>query len=147
MVSLQSMCAHFPMINRLPSRECRRTVAAAISTNRVGQIRKYTPYMTVYLAISLPEIPYVHHIYMVLANPKYLQTGLSKEGSSSTCLLSQKAAGIEEQLIKAFNSLITNVHTHTQTHTQETASAWCTAPTPTASPAGSRWTSTAQSLT
>jgi hypothetical protein len=25
--------------------------------------------MTVYLVISLPKIPYIHHIYMVLANP------------------------------------------------------------------------------
>jgi len=33
---------------------------------RVGQNRVYTPYMTVFLVISLPKIPY---IYMVLANP------------------------------------------------------------------------------
>ena len=26
-------------------------------------------YMTVYLVISLPKIPYIHRIYMVLANP------------------------------------------------------------------------------
>jgi len=36
---------------------------------RVGQNRIYTPYMTVYLMISLPNIPYIHRIYMVLANP------------------------------------------------------------------------------
>jgi len=36
---------------------------------RVGQNRMYTPYMTVYLMISLPKIPYIHRIYMVLANP------------------------------------------------------------------------------
>ena len=35
---------------------------------RVGQNRVYTPYTTVYLMISLPEIPYIHRIYMVLAN-------------------------------------------------------------------------------
>jgi len=35
---------------------------------RVGQ-NVYVPYMTVYLVISLPKIPYIHHIYMVLANP------------------------------------------------------------------------------
>ena len=28
--------------------------------------------MTVYLVISLPKIPYIHHIYMVLANPSGL---------------------------------------------------------------------------
>jgi len=33
----------------------------------------YTPYMTVYLVISLPKIPYVHRRYMVLANPVCLQ--------------------------------------------------------------------------
>jgi len=38
---------------------------------RVGQNRIYTPYMTVYLVISLPKIPYIHRIYMVLANPIY----------------------------------------------------------------------------
>jgi len=37
--------------------------------NRVGQNRIYTPYMTVYLMISLPKILYIHRIYMVLANP------------------------------------------------------------------------------
>jgi hypothetical protein len=36
---------------------------------RVGQNRIYTPYMTVYLVISLPKLPYIHRIYMVLANP------------------------------------------------------------------------------
>jgi len=38
---------------------------------RVGQNRIYTPYMTVYLVISLPKIPYIHRIYMVLANPTH----------------------------------------------------------------------------
>ena len=38
---------------------------------RVGQDRIYTPYMTVYLVISLPKIPYVHRIYMVLAKPTH----------------------------------------------------------------------------
>jgi hypothetical protein len=28
--------------------------------------------MTVYLVISLPTIPYIHRIYMVLANPMYV---------------------------------------------------------------------------
>ena len=37
--------------------------------NRVGQNRIYTPYMTVYFLIFLPRIPYIHRIYMVLANP------------------------------------------------------------------------------
>ena len=33
---------------------------------RVGQNRIYTPYMTVYMVISLPKLPYVNRIYMVL---------------------------------------------------------------------------------
>jgi hypothetical protein len=37
---------------------------------RVGQNRIYTPYVTVYLVISLPKIPYIQRIYMVLANPR-----------------------------------------------------------------------------
>jgi len=38
---------------------------------RVGQNRKYTPYLTVYVVVFLPGIPYIHriYIYMVLANP------------------------------------------------------------------------------
>jgi hypothetical protein len=39
--------------------------------SRVGQNRIYTPYMTVYLVISLPSVPYMHRIYMVLANPTH----------------------------------------------------------------------------
>jgi hypothetical protein len=38
---------------------------------RVGQNRIYTPYMTVYLIESLPKIPYIHRIYMAMANPTY----------------------------------------------------------------------------
>jgi hypothetical protein len=38
---------------------------------RVGQNRIYTPYMTIYLMISLPKIPYIHRIYMVLASPRH----------------------------------------------------------------------------
>ena len=41
---------------------------------RVGQNRMYTPYMTVYLVISLPKLPYIHRIYMVLANPSLLRS-------------------------------------------------------------------------
>jgi len=31
----------------------------------------YTPYMTVYLVVFLPKIPYIHRICMVLANSMY----------------------------------------------------------------------------
>jgi len=39
---------------------------------RVGQNRTRSPYMTVYLMIFLPKIPYIHRIYMVLANPTHV---------------------------------------------------------------------------
>ena len=39
--------------------------------HRVGQNRIYALYMTAYLAISLPIIPYIHRIYRVLANATY----------------------------------------------------------------------------
>jgi hypothetical protein len=45
---------------------------ACVDICRVGQDRVYTPYVTVYLVIFLPKIPYTHRIYMVLANPRYL---------------------------------------------------------------------------
>ena len=38
---------------------------------RVGLNRIYTPYMTAYLVIFLPEIPYINRIYVVLANPTH----------------------------------------------------------------------------
>jgi len=31
---------------------------------RVGQNRLYAPYMTVYLVISLPKIPYIHRLFI-----------------------------------------------------------------------------------
>jgi hypothetical protein len=40
---------------------------------RVGQNRTYAPYMTVHLLISLPKIPYIYRIIMVLANPVHTQ--------------------------------------------------------------------------
>jgi len=46
---------------------------------RVGQnhlyVHIYTPYMTVYLVISLPKLPYIHRIYMVLANLTHVRSG------------------------------------------------------------------------
>jgi hypothetical protein len=39
---------------------------------RVGQNRIYTSYMTVYFVISLPKIPYIQRIYMVLANSSHV---------------------------------------------------------------------------
>jgi hypothetical protein len=36
---------------------------------RVGQSRMHTPYITVYKVISLPKIPCVHCMYIVLVDP------------------------------------------------------------------------------
>jgi len=48
-------------------------IQGAIS--RVGQNRMYTPYMAVCMVISLPKIPYIHRVYMVLASPSYKRRG------------------------------------------------------------------------
>jgi hypothetical protein len=40
--------------------------------SRVGQNCIYALYMTVHLVISLPELPCIHCIYMVLANPVHI---------------------------------------------------------------------------
>ena len=42
-------------------------LAKALQACRVGQNRMYTPYMTVYLVISLPKLLSIRCIYMVLA--------------------------------------------------------------------------------
>jgi len=39
--------------------------------SRDGHNLNYEPYMTIYLAISLPKIPCIHCIYRVLANPTH----------------------------------------------------------------------------
>ena len=39
------------------------TIFFSIPRHRVGQNRIYTPYMTVYMVISLPKIPCIHRIY------------------------------------------------------------------------------------
>ena len=73
----------------IPTQQCRptwtsngifvkaqQTCPSWISNNivTVGQNRMYTPYMTVYLVISLPNVPYIHCIYIFLANPKHSHT-------------------------------------------------------------------------
>ena len=46
------------------------TTKVGLVVCRVGQNRIFTFIYTVYLVISKPKIPYVHRIYMVLANPR-----------------------------------------------------------------------------
>ena len=45
------------------------SVTHAVLVCRVGQTHIYTPYITVYLVISLPKISYIHHVHMALDNP------------------------------------------------------------------------------
>jgi len=60
---------------------------------RVGQSRIYTPYMTVYLVISLPKIPYVDRIYMILANPKSVHVCVLHLRTLHTAHLSANCVG------------------------------------------------------
>jgi hypothetical protein len=43
---------------------CLFTRLNKLNMSRVGQNRTYTLYMTVYLVIPLPKIPYVHRVYI-----------------------------------------------------------------------------------
>jgi len=45
-------------------------VCVCVFVCRVGQNRTYAPYMTIYLVIFQPKLPYIHCIYMVLGNPR-----------------------------------------------------------------------------
>jgi len=48
---------------------------AASHVCRVGQNRIYTPYMTVYIVICLPKIPYIHrNIYIYINRNIYIYT-------------------------------------------------------------------------
>jgi hypothetical protein len=40
--------------------------------SRAGQNRIYAPYMTVYLVISLPKLPYTHRIYNMIYTILYI---------------------------------------------------------------------------
>ena len=46
-----------------------RVGSSCLGLSRTAYV--YTLYMTVYLGISLPNIPCIHHRYMVLANPTH----------------------------------------------------------------------------
>jgi hypothetical protein len=66
---------------------------------RIGQNRIYAPYMTVYLVISLPNIPYTHRIYMVLANPTYIYIH-----SVYTVFLAGKSPNIRSYTVHIYGS-------------------------------------------
>ena len=57
-------------------------------TRRVDQNRLFTLYMNVYLVISLPKIPYryIHHIYRVLASPRYSNPHCASHFSPPKCV-------------------------------------------------------------
>jgi hypothetical protein len=48
--------------------------------------------MTVYLMISLPKMPYINRIYMVLANPKYTCMWMTPPSCSSNVHLASPGA-------------------------------------------------------
>ena len=54
--------------------------------SRVDQNRIYAPYMTVYLVISLSNIPFMHCMHMILTNPRCEQKHFSKP-KGVLCLL------------------------------------------------------------
>jgi len=82
----QNACLIFRAVGCVPHQES----ASFTVISRVGQNRIYAPYMTVYLAISLPKIPYIHRIYMVLANPSHKACSLDRQSWFSTKLASSK---------------------------------------------------------
>jgi len=101
----------------LPQPDCVFMIAskchacALLQKNRVGQNRRYTSYMPL---ISLPKIPNIHCIYMVLANPmkgvprltfilpSHLRLGLSPSPLHAT---------------QPVHALSRDSHTHTHKHT------------------------------
>ena len=108
--------------------------------SRVGQNRIYTPYMTVYLLISLHKIPYIHRIYMVLANPSHISVCTNVASlyhhlnhlnygwfraqrhallnlSSCLCVLACVQACIATDLHRAHSQTHINTHTRMQTNT------------------------------
>ena len=48
---------------------------------KVGQNCIYTPYMTVYLVITLPKIPYIHRIYIWFRPTLQMRKGVTIKGS------------------------------------------------------------------
>ena len=52
--------------------------------------------MTVYLVIILPKIPYIHRIYMVLANPACFLYSAKHQGD--TCTILQHKPGLSSSI-------------------------------------------------
>jgi hypothetical protein len=65
---------------------------------RVGQNRIYTPYMTVHLVISLSKVPCIHHIFMVLDNPR--NNACSEALSWRPTAIRKRVYAIEENTVE-----------------------------------------------
>jgi len=87
----------------------------------VGQNRIYAPYMTVYTVISLPKIPYIHRVYMVLANPTHILTHKHKHTHSHIYTYTQRTScGLHPTKRHAtcfWHWATTRILKHIQTHT------------------------------
>jgi len=79
---------------------------------RVGQNRIYTPYMTVYFVISLPKIPFIHRICMVLANPTYLHPRPHPPPRPHPRPRPRPCPHIHSHSAACFISTLTRKHTH-----------------------------------
>jgi hypothetical protein len=90
----------------------------------------YAPYMTVYLVISLPKIPYMHRIYMVLANPthdqllpfgtaggRHCQISPRHNSAHSSHLTPHAPATPSSHLLRHSGSQVSPLTRHMQNHT------------------------------
>jgi hypothetical protein len=80
---------------------CSNWLACECNMHRVGQNRTYT-YIPVYMVISKPKVPYVHCVYVVLANPKHASTASKsalacRETSSITCYVNNSRSKHKNQ--------------------------------------------------
>ena len=82
--------------------------------SRVGQDCLYTPCMTVYFVVFLPKIPYMHRVYMVLANPMFSSLKVRTHKCTSW-LNAQPQARVHMQAHVHMHAC-THTHTHTYTH-------------------------------
>jgi len=53
--------------------KCPDSCVGLARTVYIIHVYVYTPYMTVYLVIFLPKLPYMHRISMVLADPTHVR--------------------------------------------------------------------------
>jgi hypothetical protein len=92
--------------------------------NRIGQNRIYTPYMTVYLLISLPKLPYIYgfgqpYTKSWASQCASLQTKVLQQArfTSGSFILNQRTTSVRiarSQLTLALNSLTLSTHSRSQ---------------------------------